>query len=213
MKKSSSDKYIERFSKTTQKLLIKIRTTIRKAAPDAKESIKYGIISYVLNGNLVHFGSFKKHIGFYPAPSGIKAFEKELSEYKTSKGVIQFPLDDPLPLKLITKIVKFRVKENLGSTIPKQKKNFKTCSKGHKYYKTNGRQVCPICEKENKPKKGFLSLLNAPAIRALKTEGITTIKKLSKFTKKEILSLHGIGKATIPILMTELEKNDLTFKK
>ena len=190
MKITSSDKYIDRFPKTTQKLLIKIRTTIRKAAPDAKESIKYGIISYVLNGNLVHFGGFKKHIGFYPAPSGIKVFEKELSIYKTSKGAIQFPLDKPLPLKLISKIVKFRVKENLVGTMPKQKKNFKTSSK-----------------------EGFLSLPSAPAVRALKNEGITTIKKLSKFTKKEILNLHGIGKATIPILMIELEKNNLSFRK
>lgn len=113
MKITSSDKYISKFSKDVQKLLLSMRQTIRNAAPDAEESIKYGIVTYVLNGNLIHFGGFKKHIGFYPAPSGIKVFEKELSVYKTSKGAIQFPLDKPLPLKLITKIVKFRVKENL----------------------------------------------------------------------------------------------------
>jgi uncharacterized protein YdhG (YjbR/CyaY superfamily) len=113
MNSSISDKYILSFPPETQKILQKLRDAIRKAAPDAEESIKYGIITYILNGNLVHFGGFKKHIGFYPAPSGIKAFKKELSVYKTSRGAIQFPLDKPLPLKLITKIVKFRVKENL----------------------------------------------------------------------------------------------------
>lgn len=114
MKITSSDKYIEGFPKEVQKLLLQLRTTVRNAAPDAEESIKYGIITYVLNGNLVHFGGFKKHIGFYPSPSGIKAFEEELSVYKNSIGAVQFPLDKPLPLKLISQIVKFRVKENLG---------------------------------------------------------------------------------------------------
>lgn len=114
MKITSGDKYISSFPKDVQKLLISMRQTIKKAAPNAEESIKYGIITYVLNGNLVHFGGFKKHIGFYPAPSGIKVFEKELSAYKNSKGSVQFPLDKPLPLSLITKIVKFRVKENLA---------------------------------------------------------------------------------------------------
>jgi uncharacterized protein YdhG (YjbR/CyaY superfamily) len=114
MKITSSDKYIENFPKEVQKLLLQLRATIRNAAPDAEESIKYGIITFVLNGNLVHFGGFKKHIGFYPSPSGIKAFEEELSVYKNSNGAVQFPLDKQLPLKLISKIVKFRVKENLG---------------------------------------------------------------------------------------------------
>ena len=213
MKKSSGDKYIAGFPKEIQNILQKLRDTIRRAAPEAEETIKYGILTYVLNGNLVHFGGFKKHIGFYPAVSGIKAFKKELSIYKTSKGAIQFPLDKPLPLKLILKIVKFRVKENLVSTKPKQKKDFKTCSKGHKYYKTSGRQVCPTCEKENKSGEGFLELLSAPAVRALKTQEISTVKKLTKFTEKEILDLHGIGKSTIPILIKILEKNNLSFKR
>lgn len=113
MNSTISDKYIESFPDDIQKTLRLLRTTIRKAAPDAKESTKYGIITYILNGNLVHFGGFKKHIRFYPAPSGINAFKKELSIYKTSKGAIQFPYEKPLPLKLIAKIVKFRVKENL----------------------------------------------------------------------------------------------------
>jgi len=113
MRTNNIDKYITSFPKDIQKILQSLRATIRKAAPDAKESIKYGIITYILNGNLVHFGGFKNHIGFYPAHSGIIAFQKELSEYKGVKGSVQFPLGKPLPLKLIAKIVKFRVKENL----------------------------------------------------------------------------------------------------
>jgi hypothetical protein len=109
--------------------------------------------------------------------------------------------------------VKFRVKENLGNISPKLKKSYKTCSKGHKYYKTKGRQVCPVCEKENLSKEGFKSLLSAPAIRALKSEGISTLNKLSKFKVKEILNLHGVGNATILILKEELKKNNLTFRE
>lgn len=85
---------------------------VRKAAPEAEEAISYGIPTFKLHGNLVHFAAFKNHIGFFPAPSGIAAFKKELAAYKGAKGSVQFPLDQPLPLALITKIVKFRVKEN-----------------------------------------------------------------------------------------------------
>jgi len=108
------DKYISGFPKEIQIILEQIRTTIRYAAPEAKETIKYAIPTFVLNGNLVHFAAFKNHIGFYPVPSGIEAFKKELSVYKGGKGSVKFPLDKPMPLDLITKIVKFRVKENLG---------------------------------------------------------------------------------------------------
>jgi uncharacterized protein YdhG (YjbR/CyaY superfamily) len=113
MKKVTTiDEYIALYPKETQVLLNKIRATIHKAAPKAEEAMKYGIPTFVLNVNLVHFGGFKKHIGFYPAPSGIKKFQKELSKYEGAKGSVKFPIDKPLPLTLITKIVKFRVKEN-----------------------------------------------------------------------------------------------------
>jgi uncharacterized protein YdhG (YjbR/CyaY superfamily) len=108
------DNYIEGFPEETRKLLRKMRETIIQAAPQSEETIKYMMPTYVLKGNLVHFAAYKSHIGFYPAPSGINAFRKELSAYKTSKGAIQFPLDKPLPVKLITEIVKFRVNENLS---------------------------------------------------------------------------------------------------
>jgi len=90
-----------------------MRETIQKAAPEAEEKIAYGIPTFTLHGNLVHFGGFAKHIGFYPSPSAIVAFKKELANYKQAKGSIQFPISEPLPLQLVEKIVKFRVKENV----------------------------------------------------------------------------------------------------
>ena len=107
------DEYIAGFPQDVQQVLEKIRATIRKAAPDAKEAINYGIPTFTLNGNLVHFAAFKNHIGFYPAPSGIEQFKDELSAYELAKGSVQFPLNQKIPYGLITKIVKFRVKENL----------------------------------------------------------------------------------------------------
>ncbi|MBP7831757.1 MAG: DUF1801 domain-containing protein [Candidatus Pacebacteria bacterium] len=109
---TTTPEYIASYPKEVQALLKKVRATIKKAAPKAEEKIGYGIPTFTLNGNLVHFGGFKTHIGFFPGPAGITAFEKDLAKYKTTKGTIQFPLDKPLPLGLIAKIVKFRVKQN-----------------------------------------------------------------------------------------------------
>ena len=116
------DEYIAEFPKDVQKLLQQVRTTIKKAAPKAEEKIGYGIPTFTLNGNLVHFGGYKNHIGFYPAPAGLQAFEKELAPYLTGKGTAQFPIDKPLPLGLITQIVKFRVRQNLEKAETKRKK-------------------------------------------------------------------------------------------
>lgn len=115
------NEYIAGFPKPVQEILEKLRATIRKAAPGAEETINYAIPTFTLNGNLVHFAAFKNHIGFYPAPSGIEAFKKELSVYEGAKGSVQFPIDKPLPLGLVTKIVKFRVKENLERAKSKKK--------------------------------------------------------------------------------------------
>ena len=108
------DDYIKSFPKDVQVILEKMRETIKKAAPEATEAISYGIPTFKLNGNLVHFGGFKTHIGFFPAPTGIEAFKKELKIYQTGKGTLQFPLEKPIPFALIARIVKFRVKENLA---------------------------------------------------------------------------------------------------
>jgi uncharacterized protein YdhG (YjbR/CyaY superfamily) len=106
------DTYIADFPEDIQALLQEIRSTIHKAAPEATEAIKYAIPTFVLNGNLVHFAAFKSHIGFYPTPTGIDEFDKELSVYKQGKGSVQFPLDQPMPLDLITRIVKYRVQQS-----------------------------------------------------------------------------------------------------
>ena len=106
------DSYIASFPADVQQLLQDIRATIAKAAPKATEDIKYAMPTFVHHGNLVHFAGYAHHIGFYPAPSGIENFEEELKKYKTSKGAIQFPLDKPIPRKLVTAIVKFRLQEN-----------------------------------------------------------------------------------------------------
>jgi len=108
------DEYIGTFPKSIQEVLQELRQAVRKAAPEAEEAISYQIPTFKLNGNLVHFAAFKNHIGFFPTSSGIRAFKKELSGYELSKGTVRFPLDKPLPLSLVSRIVKFRVKENLA---------------------------------------------------------------------------------------------------
>ena len=115
------DEYIAGFPVDVQAILEKIRLTIRNAAPDAQETIKYRMPTFTLNGNLVHFAAFKQHIGFYPIPTGIEHFKQELSVYKMGKGSVQFPLDQPIPYDLISKIVKFRVAENSSKTKRKPK--------------------------------------------------------------------------------------------
>jgi len=127
MKTSSSeprdiDGYIGSCPRNVRTMLEQVRATIRTAAPDATETIKYGIPTFVQNENLVHFAAFKKHIGFYPSPSGIIAFKEDLSRFKSAKGSVQFPLDEPMPLTLIARIVKFRVKEVRAKSMPKRRK-------------------------------------------------------------------------------------------
>ena len=109
------DEYIRTFPKDVQTILEKMRKTIREAAPGAVETISYQMPTFKLNGRgLVYFAAFKNHIGFYPIPSGVEAFEKELSPYKQGKGSVQFPIDQPVPYDLVKRIVTFRVNENLG---------------------------------------------------------------------------------------------------
>lgn len=118
---TSIDEYIAAFPKETQKILKEIRATIKAAAPTAEEKISYQMPTFFLNGNLIHFAAFKNHIGLYPTPSGTEAFKKEIAKYKAAKGSIQLPIDEPMPLKLISRIVKFRVAENLQKAKTKGK--------------------------------------------------------------------------------------------
>jgi uncharacterized protein YdhG (YjbR/CyaY superfamily) len=119
---TSIDEYIANFPKDIQGILEKLRATIRKAAPTAEETINYQMPTFTLKGNLVHFAAFKNHIGFYPTPSGIEKFKKELSVYEGAKGSVRFPLNSPIPYDLVSKIVKFRVEENLERAEAKKKK-------------------------------------------------------------------------------------------
>jgi uncharacterized protein YdhG (YjbR/CyaY superfamily) len=107
------DEYIAGFPHEVQAILERIRRTIRKAAPDAKEAISYHMPGFMLNGYLVHFAAYKKHIGLYPAPKGTEQFNKRLATYRSSKSTVKFPLDEPIPYDLIRQIVKIRVRDNL----------------------------------------------------------------------------------------------------
>jgi uncharacterized protein YdhG (YjbR/CyaY superfamily) len=107
------DEYINTFPEDVRAILNQLRQAIKETAPEAEETINYQIPTFTLHGNLVHFAAFKSHIGFYPTPTGMEAFKKELAPYKGAKGSVQFPIDQPLPLPLIRRIVEYRVKENL----------------------------------------------------------------------------------------------------
>lgn len=109
-----TDSYIKNFPKDVQEILHLMRATIKKAAPHAEEAIKYGIPTFVQEGNLVHFGGYARHIGFYPGATAVEMFKKELVKYETSKGTVKFPLGTPLPKTLIEKIVRYRVRENVA---------------------------------------------------------------------------------------------------
>lgn len=116
------DEYIAQFPSEIQEILVMLRKVIKEAAPEAQEKISWGMPTFVLYGNLVHFAAFKNHIGLYPSPSGIDNFKDELSEYKGGKGSIQFPLKKPMPYELISKIVKLRAAENTKIAEDKLKK-------------------------------------------------------------------------------------------
>jgi uncharacterized protein YdhG (YjbR/CyaY superfamily) len=119
----NADEYIQQFPEKQQAALKEIRKAIKAAAPAAEEVISYQMPAYKQNGPLVYFAGYKNHIGFYPTPSGIEAFKKELAVYKSAKGSVQFPIDQPLPLALIKKMVQFKIKENTASAKPTPAKN------------------------------------------------------------------------------------------
>ncbi|UXP31244.1 DUF1801 domain-containing protein [Reichenbachiella agarivorans] len=211
MKNSEIDQYILRFPEAVQRQLQEIRATIKAAAPEAEEKMSYAMPTFFQYGNLVHFAGYKHHIGFYPAPSGISHFLRELSPYKKAKGSVQFPLDQPLPHSLIASIVKFRLEENYQQALVKKK--IKTCAQGHQFYKSTDCPTCPICEKHNRPSQGFLSTVSAPARRALERQNISSLEQLATYSEKEILELHGIGKTTMPKLRKALADSKLNFSK
>jgi uncharacterized protein YdhG (YjbR/CyaY superfamily) len=218
MKNSSADvsSYIKSYPKETQKILNEMRKFISSLLPDfAEETMNYGIPTFKLEGNLVHYAAYKHHIGFYPGAAGIAYFEKDFVNYKSSKGAVQFPIDEEMPWDLIKRIVEYRIQQNLekADLKKKPKSTSKTCKNGHPFTKTSDCPVCPICAKESKVKTGFMSTLSAPAQRTLENAGIKTIKQLTKYSEADILTLHGMGKSSIPKLKTALTEAGLDFKK
>jgi len=209
------DSFIAQFPIATQKIMNKVRATIKKAAPDAVETINYGIPTFQLQGNLVHFSAYEHHIGFYPGAAGIAHFQKEISKYKSAKGSVQFPLTEPIPYDLITKITFYRVEQNKAkAAIKKVSKSIaKICPNGHAFTKTSDCPTCPICEAAKKPNIGLLSLVSAPARRALESISVSTFKQLSTFTESEIKNLHGMGPSAIKTLKQALKEQGFTFKK
>ena len=205
------DKYIKGFPESTQQLLQQIRSTISKAAPLAEEKMAYGIPTFFLYGNLVHFAGYQHHIGFYPGADGIANFKEVLSKYKNAKGSVQFPIDSPLPLALVTKIVLFRARQNEEKAIAK--KALRKCANGHTFFKSKDCPDCPVCAAAKQANNDFLTGLSAPARRALQNAGIATLKKLAGFTEPEILALHGMGPSSIPKLRQALAAEKLAFKK
>ena len=191
------DEYIADFPPDIQEILQKIRVTIKKAAPTAEETMKYHMPTFMLKGNLVYFAVYKKHIGVYPMPAGTEKFQKELAVYEGAKSTVRFPLDQPIPFGLISKIVNLRVKENLARAEAKGKRSLQKTAQPSRRRQQND----------------DFSLLAAPARRALEREGIVTLRQLSQYSEGEILQLHGMGPSTIPKLRSALKAKGLTFRK
>ena len=193
------DEYLAQFPAPTQKLLTSIRTAIQKTIPEAKEAIKYGMPTYVLGGNIIHFACFKNHIGLYPGPGAIVAFSNELEKYPTSKGTIQFPIDGPMPLALIKKIVQFNVERS------KLRAKLKAAS-SKKVEKSASPKKASTTDADLFPK------ISAPARRALEANGIKNLKQLSKYSAAQLLEFHGFGPASIPIIEKALKQAGLKLK-
>lgn len=184
LKPTTIDDYIALAAAEAQEKLHELRAIIARAAPQATECISYSIPAFRGHRVLVYFAGYKKHVGFYPTASGIRIFAKELAKYKSSKGAVQFPLDQKLPVKLITDIVKHRVKEDKAEQALLAK-----------------------------PKADWTAGLSAPALRALTAAGIKTAKQLATYSEADILRLHGIGPTAIPKLKAALKDEGLSFAK
>ncbi|MGC4057137.1 MAG: DUF1801 domain-containing protein [Chitinophagaceae bacterium] len=188
------DAYISGFPEDIRKRLSQVRKAISSAAPEASETISYGMPAFWLEGPLVYFAAYKNHIGFYPTASGIRNFEKELQPYTYSKGAIQFPHSEQLPLALIQKITRARVTEN------RQKA---TAKKGAARKKASS----------EKNGQTFIAGLSAPASRALSQAGIYNLHQLSCYSESRLLALHGLGPTAIPKIKTALSASGLRLSE
>ena len=188
-KSAEVDAYISSFPKDVQQKLQQVRSAISSVIPEADEAVSYGIPTFKLNGNIVHFAAFKNHIGFYPTPSGIDTFAESLSRYKHAKGSVQFPLNEALPIELIQRMTRFRAE------------------------KMQMKSVATKNEKTSVTVDDFLKVLSKPAQRALQAKGISSIHQLAGFSTQDILNLHGVGPSAIPKLREVLQACNLNFKE
>lgn len=183
------DDYIAGFPTAVQKMLQRMRQTIRKHAPNASETINYGIPTFQLDGNLVHFAAFPTHIGFYPTPSAITHFQKELSSYESAKGSVKFPLTAPIPFELIAEIVKFRVAENVVRSQAKKKpsrpapKNASVASVSVKNGLGKNGTATSTAAKSKKPVRKTKSSKQATPTKPSTAAGKTSVSKKAGSTK------------------------------
>lgn len=183
------DDYIAGFPPDVQRILRKMRRTIRQAAPQAAEAIKYQMPTFVLNGNLVSFGVYQKHLGVYPVPLGTAKFRRDIAPYRSAKSTARFPLTEPIPFDLIGQLVKLRAQENLTRAAAKKR------------------------QPSAKTSEGFLATLSAPARQALEHEGVTSVKQLARYSEAEILALHGVGPGSLPRLREALKSEKRDFRQ
>jgi uncharacterized protein YdhG (YjbR/CyaY superfamily) len=188
----SVDQYIASFPVEVQAILEELRAAIKAAVPDVEERISYQIPGYFRNGNLIHFAAYQKHIGMYPAPDGPQPFIQELLKYKSERSTLRFPIDEPLPLDLITELVKFRAAENLD--LARAKANKKKSAAG-----------------KQKSQNDLPEKLSQPAQRALAAAGIQSLEQVSRYSAVEISKLHGIGPNAMALLQQALEAKGLSF--
>ncbi len=175
--------YIDQFPLPVRTRLKELHALVRKLAPLAEEKISYGIAGFFWNGPLVYIAGFKNHVSFFPTSSGVAAFRNELKKYKTSRGTIQFPLDQPIPRGLVSKIVRFRMKELRDAR--------------------TGRRLCDPDAVKSFDYSGLGSefqKLAKPAQRALVNVGILTVASLARKTEAEVRSLHGMGPSAVSLL-------------
>ena len=197
------DDFISAFPAAIRKKLTQLRRAVQKIAPDAEEAICYGIPTFRLNGNMLHFAAYPTHIGFYPGPGGINAFAEECAPYRTGKGTLQFRLDKPLPMSLLRKIIRFRVMQQEL----KGRKKVIVCKNGHRFTRTSSCRTCPTCAEESKKSDGYPAALAAPARRALTAAGIRNPTDLAKWSEKDLLELHGVGPNALTVLRSWNVKN------
>ncbi len=200
--------YIKNQPIEVQDRLMQIRQLVLEQVPNAIECISYSMPAFKLDKLILCFAAFKNHIGIYPTGAGVVEFEKWTNRYQTSKGAIQLPINEALPVDLLIQLIQTRVKQIQH----KEKiKHSITCPKGHVFEKSTNCKSCPVCAK-NEQHEFFLKQLPAPAIRALKSHQIVTLTDFTRYTESSVASFHGLGPKSMSVILNALKKAKLTFK-